>query len=116
MNKLLKSRNWLALLGLMAVAALLALPLFAQDNGTANTTSDDSAIIVTGAISFANDQITVAGYIIAPAGAFQPSQFNEGDIVVIEGNLLPDGVTIQATDASLFDDSSTPEATETPEA
>jgi hypothetical protein len=111
MNRLLKSCNWLVLFGLIGVAALLAMPLFAQGNspGSGNT------ITVTGPMSFANDQITVAGYIIAPAGAFQPSQYNEGDVVTITGDLLPDGITIQVITIVLVINS-TPEATQSPEA
>src|SRR5262245_7171740 len=110
MNKLLQSRNWLVLLGLIAVAALLAVPLFAQGNSP----NAGSTMTVTGPMSFANNQITVAGYTIAPAGAFQPADYNEGDVVSITGNLLPDGITIQVITITIIVVNGTPEATETP--
>jgi hypothetical protein len=100
---------------LVTCASLLlgavALPLLAQET---SVTTNESALVVTGAVDFTDSgDIMVAGYIIAPAGAFQPSMLVEGDIVIITGTLLPDGITIQAEAFEFFDDSgeATPEAT-----
>lgn len=100
---------------ILAVLCLLAivLPLTAQE-GTTVETDEESTIIVTGAVSFGpSGDILVGGYIIAPASAFNPSSLTEGDVVIIIGRLLPDGLTVQAESFEFFDE---PEATEEPEA
>jgi hypothetical protein len=81
----------------IALLAVLALPVAAQD--------DASTIMVTGSIEFTADgDIVVGGYTIAPAGAFLPSSLRSGDAVIVFGTLLPDGVTIQATEVTLVTD------------
>ena len=96
--------------GLLFVVLLLGsmLPLLAQD-----TTVDENVVIATGPVEFnANREIVVGGYIIAPASAFTPSTLQTGDVVIIIGRLLPDGVTVQAQSFEFFEE---PEVTEEPE-
>ena len=76
----MKSLSKIILISIMAltlaIAALSVLPILAQDV----TNVVDGSIIVTGAVSFGADgSIMVAGVIIAPAGAFNPSILAEGD-------------------------------------
>lgn len=87
------------------------MPSFAQD--TTLTEEDPSFAIVTGAVSFTPEgDIMVAGIVIAPAGAFNPSALVEGDLVIITGYMLNE-TTLQAASFEFFDDSPevTPEAT-----
>lgn len=96
------------IIGLLAVVVLAAVALtgFAQDSGEADT-------IVTGAVSFVDGEIYVAGVKIAPASAFNPAILQEGDLVIITGRLLPDG-TLQAITFEFFDEEDsevTPEPT-----
>ena len=96
---------------LLFVAAV-ALPLAAQ---TA-TPDPESLVLVMGPVDLTSGDIVVADYIIAPAGAFTPSVLHQGDVVIITGYLLPDGITIQAVTFEFFvEPEETPEATETPE-
>ncbi len=95
------------IIGLLAVAVLAAVVMtgFAQESGEADT-------VVTGAVSFVDGEIYVAGVKIAPAGAFNPAILQEGDLVIITGRLLPDG-TLQAITFEFFDEEE-PEVTPEP--
>jgi hypothetical protein len=92
------------------LAATVALPLAAQ---TA-TPDPASTVVVVGPVDLGQGVIMVNNYIIAPASAFQPSILHQDDVVVVIGNLLPDGVTIQATSLELFDGTPIPDLTPTP--
>jgi hypothetical protein len=92
----------------LAVASFGVLPGLAQDNTVQNA---DTTTIVTGAVSFGADgSIIVAGVTIDPAGAFNPSNLKEGDLVVITGAMLNE-TTLQATGFEFFEDDQQPEAT-----
>jgi len=96
---------------IVLIAGALVMPSLAQDATPTPTPDDHSFTIVTGALEVTDSgDIMVAGIVIAPAGAFNPSQYQEGDIVIISGNMLND-TTLQATSLELFDDSQEPEAT-----
>ncbi len=104
-------------LGLIALMigfiALLALPLATQ----AKDPDPASLTIVSGPVDLSNGSIMVGSNIIAPASAFSPSILHQGDVVIVTGYLLPDGVTIQAVSLEFFDDSQPPtDATEEPTA
>lgn len=89
-----------ALITLTVIMALMfgMMPGLAQD-----TTSEDELTIVTGAVEFApNGDILVAGVVIAPSGAFNPSMLQPGDIVIVIGTLTSDG-TLKAISLELFD-------------
>ncbi len=88
----------LTLLMVLLMATAIALPLMAQDT----VETPDNLVLVTGAVDLSSGNIVVANYIIAPAGAFMPSILQQGDIVIITGILLPDGLTIQALTFELF--------------
>ena len=60
-------------------------------------------IVVVGPITITDDEILVGGYVIAPAGAFNPSGLEDGDIVIIVGVLLNED-TIQASSFFLVED------------
>ncbi len=101
------------IIGLAAVVVLAAVVMtgFAQESAEADT-------IVTGAVSFVDGDIYVAGVKIAPANAFNPSILQEGGLVIITGVLLPDG-TLQAITLEFFDEEDpevTPEPTPEPTA
>ncbi|MEO8612306.1 MAG: hypothetical protein ABI690_30705, partial [Chloroflexota bacterium] len=99
---------------IVLIAGALVMPSLAQDSTPTPTPDDASFTIVTGALHFSDTgDITVAGIVIAPAGAFNPSQYQEGDIVIISGNMLNDS-TLQATSLELFDDTQEPELTPEP--
>src|SRR4051794_10999399 len=89
--------------------ALAALPLFAQ---TA-TPDPNSQVVVVGPVDLSQGDIRVNNYVIAPASAFQPSILHQGDVVVIIGALLPDGMTVQANSFEFFEptEEATPEPT-----
>lgn len=97
----------LLVLLVMLLTAAVALPLAAQ---TA-TPDPESAVVVVGPVDLGQGVIMVDNYIIAPASGFQPAILHQGDIVVVIGYLLPDGVTIQATSLELFYDTDEPTAT-----
>ena len=96
------------LASLLLLAAFIALPLTAQD------TTDDTVIVVGPVVVADNGDILVGGYIIDPAGIFDPATVEEGDIVIITGELSGDGATIVAGAFEFFEDD--PEVTETPDA
>jgi hypothetical protein len=91
-------RKLSAALILCLMVALIALPLFAQ------TASPDpnAQVVVVGPVDLSQGDIRVNNYVIAPASAFQPSILHQGDVVVIVGTLLPDGITIQADSFDFF--------------
>lgn len=92
-----KRRTW-QLVILLLLTFVFVLPTAAQD------TVDENLVMVVGAVEFTADrQITVGGYIIAPAGAFNPSILRTGDLVIIIGRLLPDGITVQAQSFEFFE-------------
>jgi hypothetical protein len=119
-----------AVLALLLALALTA-PLLGQDADPAlEDMTDDEAMILVGPISFnengdivltSTDEETgeVTTWIIAPASAFIPANVAEGDIVIIIGRLLPDGMTVQAITFEFFveeEPEATPEMTPEPEA
>ena len=53
-------------------------------------------VVVVGYVEQLEPDIIIAGYIVAPAGAFNPSTLEVGDLVMLEGLLL-NSDTIQAT-------------------
>src|SRR5690606_19139968 len=101
-------------------------PLAAQEEAESldDLTEDDAAVVIGeygynehgDIIVTTTDEETgeTVAYIIAPAGAFTPSSVQEGDMVIIIGRLLPDGVTVQAMTFEFFVEEE-PEATEEPE-
>ena len=94
----------LLLLLLLVVVVWIALPLAAQ-----TPTPDPAAlVVVVGNVDLGQGVIMVNNYIIAPASAFQPSILHQGDLVVVVGYLLPDGITIQAISLELFVGTATP--------
>lgn len=115
----IKMQNLVTLLLAAVCVVGVVIPLAAQDSATVETTAD-ATIILTGEVSFsATGDILVGGYIIAPAGAFNPSMLQPGDVVIVIGLLLPDGITVQAQEFEFFEEPEvTPEATPemTPEA
>ncbi|MCI0713483.1 MAG: hypothetical protein L0154_25225 [Chloroflexi bacterium] len=60
-------------------------------------------IVVVGPITITEDEILVGDYVIAPAGAFNPSGLEDGDIVIIVGTLLNE-TTIQASSFFLVEE------------
>jgi hypothetical protein len=85
----------------LAAALAFGMPVLAQDEDE----DDSELIMVGGQVSFTADgAIMVAGYIIAPAGAFIPAVLREGDTVLIVGYLLPDGITIRALSLEIVED------------
>jgi hypothetical protein len=85
---------------LMLVLLLLALALPAMAQET-----EDGLVIASGEYTIDEDgNIVVDGYVIAPASAFIPAGYAEGDMVVITGYLLPDGMTIQALSIEPFEE------------
>ena len=113
----MKRLTWV--ITLTALMLVLALPVLGQ---TATPTllptpAPGSVVMVVGPVEFVDGDIMVNGYIIAPANAFQPAILTEGQVVIIIGLLLPDGVTIQATEFEYFEDAAetpTPTPTFTP--
>ncbi len=108
--------KWSAGLGILLILALVGAivsPSMAQDTLSED---DPSFTIVTGAVEFSpSGDILVAGIVIAPAGAFNPSDLQAGDLVIITGYMLNE-TTLQATSLEFFDDSEggvevTPEVT-----
>ena len=100
------SRIFAVVLLVGALLLVIVLPL----SGQTATPDPGSQVVVVGTVDLGQGVIMVNGYIIAPASAFQPSVLHQGDLVVVIGYLLPDGVTIQATSLEFFDDTTpTPE-------
>lgn len=108
MTALARQNKWMSGLRLLTAAAILlfimVLPAFAQEteDGEETVVEQDGLVIVTGTLTFEDDSILVAGYVIAPAGAFIPADYEDGDKVIVTGVLLPDGETIQAISIELF--------------
>ena len=113
----LRTILWAAFALLLAMS--LVMPLLAQDTSQTldGMSEDDNATIVVGIYGHnENGDLIVTSdtgdvYIIAPAGAFRPSDYQDGDLVIVIGRELPDGETIQAMDFALFEDDGTAEAT-----
>ncbi len=94
-----------SLLVLALVISLVPVSVgFAQDDG-GETDPDEMELLVEieGPITITEDGIFVAGYEIAPAGSFNPSDFEDGDYVIVTGFLLNDD-TFKATDIELVED------------
>jgi hypothetical protein len=100
--------RWMLVL-LIAVAALgTALPAtFAQDDGDggdeADTASCDGITSLTGFVLFDEDDLTVAGIIVAPSGVFNPSELDDGDLVMVEGYCLNE-TTFKATGFTMIEE------------
>lgn len=76
--------------------------VMAQDGDDADEM--DVLIEISGTVeSIDEDGIVIGGVLVAPAGAFQPSQLSVGDEVLLTGYLLPDG-TLQAVSLTPVDD------------
>ncbi len=60
------------------------------------------SVVVVGYVESLDPDIIIEGYVVAPASAFNPSTLEEGDLVILEGLLLNDGETIQATSLALL--------------
>jgi hypothetical protein len=102
-------KDLLASVLLILMTAGLIVPSFAQDS--AIEISPDNLTIVTGAVHFTEDgDIMVADVALAPAGVFNPSQLEEGDLVIIMGVMLNE-TTLQAVSFEFFDDAAEPEVT-----
>lgn len=106
----------------LAALGIMLVPAVAQDDTTTDEPElEDIYFTITGEVEFVEidgeEELTVGGVIIAPAGAFTPSLLEDGDIVSITGVLLNDD-TIMATtidlDPELDDEEPDPEATEEP--
>src|SRR6266508_552530 len=80
------------------LGAVVTLPVAAQEP----TPEGGTTIIVTGAVDLSTGKIIVAGYIIAPAGAFSPTILEQGDIVIIIGTLTPNSMIIRAESLEFF--------------
>jgi hypothetical protein len=74
-----------------------------QETAPRGLPTGKTPVVIRGPVAFdGSGDITVAGYIIAPAGAFRPSDLHLGDIVIITGVLLPDGQTVRAESLEVF--------------
>jgi hypothetical protein len=110
-----------SLFGIILVLTLTSALMTSLAQDVTSVEDDPSFTIVTGALEFTpTGDIVVAGIIIAPAGAFNPSDLEAGDLVIVTGLMLNDG-TLQAISLELFDDTDdevevTPEPELTPEA
>lgn len=102
MFDLRKSNRWVMLAAALMVGVMFTLPAAAQ-TVTPTPPPDSTLVIVVGEVDISpNGSLMVNGYIIAPAGAILPPLLREGDLVLITGYLLPDGMTIQATSVEFF--------------
>ncbi|HRF98345.1 MAG TPA: hypothetical protein PLZ51_24220, partial [Aggregatilineales bacterium] len=71
-------------------------PLMAQDDSNEDAPIEDILIAIRGLVEILDDdEIVVDGVIVAPAGAFNPSELEIGDEVIVVGYLLNDD-TIKA--------------------
>jgi hypothetical protein len=117
-------KSLILLLSLLA-GLVAVIPAMAQDDDTGD---EELPVLVEveGTVAFEtvedDDEITVGGVVIAPAGAFNPADLTEGDLVLVTGYLLNDD-TVQAIALEVLEEAedepeATPEATEemTPEA
>ncbi|MFN8372977.1 MAG: hypothetical protein U0694_08875 [Anaerolineae bacterium] len=77
------------LIFLSLVALLAVMPALAQDE------DEPLTFQIVGEVHFVDGDILVEDVVIAPAGAFNPSELVEGDTVVVTGYLLNDD-TLQA--------------------
>ncbi len=94
----------LLLVALVAVVTLPAPPIHAQD-GPGKGDPFDIYIEIVGEVEVIEaDLIVIAGYPVAPAGAFEPSKLSVGDLVLIGGYLLPDDETLHATLLEIIED------------
>ncbi len=89
----LRAREWGLIAAALLVGSLVLLTagmVLAQEGGT----GDDEIpllIEITGTVEqIDEDAIVIDGYTIAPAGAFNPSDLEVGDVVVVTGYLLND--------------------------
>jgi hypothetical protein len=90
--------RWLAPIIFTAIILTLAMGVSAQD---ATTEEDEFLFEITGALEFSDTgDIIVNEIVIAPSGAFNPSDYNEGDLVIVIGYLLND-TTLQAVSIQL---------------
>ncbi len=87
----------------VCLVALIAVVTPAATIGAQTATPDPSSLVmIVGPVDLSSGSIVVNGFTIAPASAFTPSILHQGDMVIITGYLLPDGVTIQAESFEFF--------------
>jgi hypothetical protein len=94
----------LLLFALVAAMVLPTPPVRAQD-GPGKGDPFDIYIEIVGEVEVIEaDLIVIAGYPVNPAGAFEPSKVDVGDLVLIGGYLLPDDETLHATLLEIIED------------
>lgn len=91
-----QSKMRVALVAIVLMLVLFELPVIGQDDG--------ELLVISGELTI-NDSgdLFVNGYVIAPSSAFVPVTLHEGDTVIVSGELLEDGMTIQAVSVELFE-------------
>jgi hypothetical protein len=84
---------------ILLLALIMVLPVAAQDDVADEPEEGTPLIEITGEMTFdEEDNVFVAGVPVAPSSAFNPSDFDEGDIVTVTGYMLnDDDGTLKAT-------------------
>ncbi len=92
---------------------LLSMTLTAAAQDDVDDVPEDTLLFeIIGAISFDDDSISVEGITLAPASAFNPSLYADGDLVIVTGYLLNDD-TLFVLSLDLYDECEDVDAADT---
>lgn len=121
----MKFNRFPALILIVMLALASITPILADDHEDPPIDDEEIELSICGEVAFDGDEITVAGVVVAPAGAFNPADFEDGDVLGLIGYFLGDGDTLQATgyveledieDCDVDDEGDDLDATEEPDA
>ncbi len=109
-------RLWVALAALIGVFMLAAVPLLAQTTPI-EPPEGSELVLITGPVDLSTGSLMVGEFVLVPSGATLPPLLRQGDVVIVTGYLLADGVTVLVLTIELFvedDPQLTPEVTPEP--
>lgn len=99
----------------LALALLIALPVFAEDNEDEIIEDEDGLVVVIGEAFYEDETLIVDGYVIVFDVDTLIGDFEEGDVVIVVGVLSEDGTTILAISIEFFEPEDACELLDDPE-
>ncbi|MFQ3567845.1 MAG: hypothetical protein SNJ59_12695 [Aggregatilineales bacterium] len=95
-------RLWAALAALIGVFMLATVPLVAQTATPVAQPEGSELVLITGPVDVSTGSLMVGEFVLVPSGAVLPPLLRQGDVVIVTGYLLADGVTVLALTVELF--------------
>lgn len=95
-------RFWVVLAALIGVFVLVTVPLLAQTATPIAQPEGSELVLITGPVDLSDGSLRVGEFVLVPSGAVLPPLLRQGDVVIVTGYLLADGVTVLALTIELF--------------